>query len=325
MIKNLVEIEKIPYGYSRHKILTDRLGEPVDYIFLDANSAFEKMTGIDSENVLGKKVTEILPGFAKEDYEWIKLCGQTSLTGETLKFIKFSNSLSKWYEVSLFSDETGYFTALFNDITECQQNKRQMLKNMEDYHRSLEGVILSMGVLIHKRDNYTANHQIRVSRLSVAIAQEMGLDKEKIKGLKLAADIHDIGKVTIPSEILVKPGPLNDLEVEILKTHSEMGYEIIKNISFPWPLADIVKQHHEKINGGGYPDGVLGKDILIEAKIICVADVVDSIASNRPYRPAKGIDRALAEISDNMGILYDRDVCGACLKIFENKSFIFEP
>ena len=178
-----------------------------------------------------------------------------------------------------------------------------------------------MGVSI--RDPYTAGHQRRVTKLACAIAKEIGLTKEQIEGLRVAAIIHDIGKINIASEILSKPGRLTKLEFEMIKTHPQTGYEILKEIEFPWPVAQIVLQHHERMNGSGYPQGLSGKDILIEARILGVADVVEAMASYRPYRPALGIDKALEEILNNKGVLYDPDVVDACLKVFTEKGFKF--
>jgi putative nucleotidyltransferase with HDIG domain len=172
--------------------------------------------------------------------------------------------------------------------------------------------------------HYTANHQLRVANLSVVIAGELGLEETRIEGLRLAAEAHDIGKIGIPAEILTKPGELSNLEYMIIQTHPRSGYEILQNIDFPWPLVEIIAQHHEKIDGSGYPEGLKGDQILLEAKIICVADVVEAMASHRPYRAARGIDAALEEIEQQRGILYDEGVVDACLRLFREKGFNLE-
>jgi putative nucleotidyltransferase with HDIG domain len=175
------------------------------------------------------------------------------------------------------------------------------------------------------KDPYTAGHQRGVAQLACAIAKEMGLPEEQIEGIRMAGLIHDIGKITIPAEILSRLGPLNDLEYGIIKTHSQAGYNILNGtIEFPWPVAQIVLQHHERMDGSGYPQGLSGEEILLEARILAVADVVEAMASNRPYRSARGIDKALKEISRNKGILYDPEVVDACLKLFTEKGFKFE-
>jgi putative two-component system response regulator len=174
------------------------------------------------------------------------------------------------------------------------------------------------------RDPYTAGHQERVTRLARAIAQEMDLAEEKVEAIEIAGIIHDIGKLYVPAEILSKPTKLTDLEYAMIKMHAQAGFTILSKIDFPWPIAQIVHQHHEAVNGSGYPQGLTGKDILIEAKIISVADVVEAMSSHRPYRPALGIQAALDEIAQKRGILYDREVVDACLRLFRVKNFKFD-
>jgi putative nucleotidyltransferase with HDIG domain len=164
----------------------------------------------------------------------------------------------------------------------------------------------------------------RVAHLAIAIAKEMGLSKDQIDGIRVAGIIHDIGKIAVPAEILSKPSQLSEYEFEMIKTHPRVGYEILKQIEFPWPVAQIVLQHHERINGSGYPQGLTGKDILLGAKILGVADVVEAMASHRPYRPALGINEALKEISQNKCVLFDPEVVEACLKLFIRKGFDFK-
>ncbi len=189
--------------------------------------------------------------------------------------------------------------------------------------KTLNGIIKAMSRAVETRDPYTAGHQHRVGKLSAAIASKMLFADEKIQCLKMAAVIHDIGKISVPAEILCKPTRLTDAEFNIIKEHPLTGYTILKEIDFPWPLADIVHQHHEREDGSGYPRGLSGDEILMEAKIIAVADVVEAMASHRPYRPGLGIDVALEEISDNKGKLYNPDVVNACCSLFENKEFSF--
>jgi PAS domain S-box-containing protein/putative nucleotidyltransferase with HDIG domain len=187
--------------------------------------------------------------------------------------------------------------------------------------QSLVQSIETIANTVEARDPYTAGHQQRVAALALAIAQEMGLPEDQIKGVHLAAIIHDLGKIHVPAEILSKPGKLTALEYELIKTHPQDGYDILKNVDFPWPIADIILQHHERLDGSGYPQGLKGDDILLEAKIIAVADVMEAISSHRPYRAARGIDAALDEIRKNRGILYDPSVVDACLIIFEENKF----
>jgi putative nucleotidyltransferase with HDIG domain len=184
-----------------------------------------------------------------------------------------------------------------------------------------EETVRAMVKIIELRDPYTASHQVRVSRISVEIAGALGLSSARIKSVQLAALIHDIGKLAIPQELLNKPGRLSQSEFEMIKTHTRVGYGILKDIKFPWPIARMVLQHHERINGSGYPYGLEGLDILLEARILSVADVVEAMSSNRPYRPAIGVDLAIEEIQQNKYILYDANVVEACLKCFADHKF----
>ncbi|HID87880.1 MAG TPA: HD-GYP domain-containing protein [Anaerolineae bacterium] len=158
----------------------------------------------------------------------------------------------------------------------------------------------------------------------MSIAREMGLPEEQFEGIRIAGLIHDIGKINVPAEILSKPGPLSELEFGLIQAHPQVGHDILKTIEFPWPVAQIVLQHHERMDGSGYPQGLSDDNILLEARILGVADVVEAMASHRPYRPPRGLDKALEEISRNRGILYDPEVVDACLKLFTEKGFTFE-
>jgi len=197
-------------------------------------------------------------------------------------------------------------------------------KSFEKLKKAFGAIIQVLEKTVEIRDPYTAGHQRRVSDLAQNIAREMGLSRDRIDGIKITGIIHDIGKIQIPAEILSKPRALTSIEFNLIKTHPQVGADILRAIDFPWPVADIVLQHHERINGSGYPQGLYKKDILLEARIIGVADVVEAMASHRPYRPALGIDEALKEISNNRGILYDCDVVDACLKLFREKNYQLE-
>jgi len=190
--------------------------------------------------------------------------------------------------------------------------------------KALEGTVNVLVSAIEMRDPYTAGHQRRVTQLACAIANEMDLPEGQIEGLRMAALIHDIGKISVPAEVLSNPGQLRDFQWGLIKAHPQIGYEILKAVEFPWPVAQIVLQHHERINRSGYPDGLSGEEILLEARILAVADVVEAMVSHRPYRSALGIDKALEEISKNRGVLYDPEVVNACLKLFAEKGFEFE-
>jgi len=194
-------------------------------------------------------------------------------------------------------------------------------KTMNDLQKAMTGIVEAMGLTVETRDPYTAGHQKRVAEIAWAIATEMGLLEGQIEGIRMAGVIHDVGKISVPAEILSKPGRINDHEFGMIKTHPQVGYNILKKIDFPWPIAQIVYQHHERLDGSGYPQGLSGEDILLEAKILAVADVIEAMASHRPYRPALGIDRALEEIIKNKDIFYGSEVVNTCLRLFKENGF----
>ncbi len=188
----------------------------------------------------------------------------------------------------------------------------------------LEETTAALATIAERKDPYTAGHQRRVAQLATSIAKEMKLERELVRGLYIASIIHDVGKICVPAEILSKPGKLTDIEFSIIKTHPQIGYEILSPVRFPWPVAQIVLQHHERLNGSGYPQGIKGDRIMLEAKILNVADVIESMAFHRPYRPALGIDAALHEISEKRSLFYDPQVVDACLSVFTKRKFSFK-
>ena len=200
----------------------------------------------------------------------------------------------------------------------------QRKRSQEKLKKTLDATLDTMSKIVEAKDPYTAGHQQRVSQLATTIAKELKFSQDKIEGVRIASLIHDIGKIGLPTEILSKPGKLADIEFSLIKEHSQTGYDILKSIDFSYPVAQIVLQHHEKLNGSGYPNHLKGDKIFLEAKIICVSDVVEAMSSHRPYRPALGIDVAMEEITQNRGILYDSEVVDACLKLFKEKDFKFE-
>ena len=197
------------------------------------------------------------------------------------------------------------------------------LRDAEILMQSLEDSIKAIAATVEMRDAYTAGHQRRVGQLAVAIASELGLPEGTIRGIELAASIHDLGKIGVPAEILSKPTKLTDLELMLVKNHAQAGYDILKDIKFPWPIATMVWQHHERLDGSGYPQGLKGEQILLESRIMGVADVVEAMASHRPYRAALGIDMALKEIEHGRDSAYDAAVVDACVRIFAEKRFAF--
>jgi HD-GYP domain-containing protein (c-di-GMP phosphodiesterase class II) len=186
-----------------------------------------------------------------------------------------------------------------------------------------EDSVQAIATTVEMRDPYTAGHQQRVAQLSVAIARELGLSPDRIHGLHLAAIIHDLGKIHVPAEILSKPGELSRLEFELIKTHAQIGHDIIKDVVFPWPIARMLLQHHEHPDGSGYPNGLVDADLLLESKILTVADVVEAMGSHRPYRPTLGIDAAVDHVKDKRGAWYDPAVVDACVRLVRHGAFAF--
>ena len=201
-----------------------------------------------------------------------------------------------------------------------QEELEQSFQNLK---KVMDSTIQAIAMTVEKRDPYTSGHQMRVAALTRAIAETLKLPEDQIEGAYMAASIHDIGKISLPAEILTKPIQLTEIEISLIQAHSQAGYDILKGIEFPWSIADIIIQHHERMDGSGYPGGLAGDSILMEARIIGVADVVETMSSHRPYRPSMGIEKALAEITQNSGTLYDAEVVTACLNIFNKKSFEF--
>ena len=215
------------------------------------------------------------------------------------------------------------YQGIIRDISELISNRNALEETLKELRKALGGTIEAMAFTVETRDPYTAGHQRRVSNLASAIATEMDISENRVEGIRLAGVIHDIGKISVPGEILSKPGRISKHEFGIIKEHPMVGYNILKTVDFPWPIAQIVRQHHERFDGSGYPDGLAGEDILLEARIMAVADVVEAMASHRPYRASLGTDIALREIAKNRDILYDPQVVDACLRLFNDQDYRF--
>ncbi len=276
-----------------------------------AKEVIEKQKAIIIADTLKDSHWIVIPGL-----EWIRSCIKIPFTFEseqlgTLGIV--SEKPHAFNQKSLKKIESfvhGITFAIYNYL-----NYQQLLKSRDD-------IIHTITKLVESRDPYTAGHQERVAQLATAIALEMELEEDKVEAIRVASLVHDIGKANIPSEILNKPSRLNDMEYNLVKNHSQLGYDILKDISFSLPIADIVYQHHEKFDGSGYPNGLKGEEIMLEARIICVADVFEAMASHRPYRPALGIEAAEEELKKNKGILYDPQVVDACLGLNGKNKFL---
>ena len=299
-----------------------------------ANKSMAELLGISQESIIGKTDKEISQatnlyfeetnGFLKDNKKVIENM-ETILIPE--RSIKLPGEKIKWYQstkVPIISKKKieGILEVVV-DITERKQAEEQLKKSYERLEKLLRETINGLVSAIEMRDPYTAGHQRRVAALASAIATEMNLKKDEIDGIFMAALIHDIGKMLVPSEILSKPGKLTNAEMNLIRFHPQAGFNALKSIEFPWPVAQIVLQHHEKLDGSSYPNGLKGKEILIQARIICVADVIEAMSSHRPFRPAVGINKALNEIIKNKGILYDKNAVEACEKLFKEKEFRF--
>ena len=254
--------------------------------------------------------------------EFVKII-QNVIKGRINRIHPVKPTLMREEEVSKVYSER-LVNKLEKEIIERKWAEAKLQESYKKLEKTMRNTILAMTRISEGRDPYNAGHQQRVARLSDAIAKEMDLSEAKKEGIHMSAVIHDIGKLYVPAEILTKPGRITEIEFSMIKTHPQFSYDILKTIDFPWPVADIVYQHHERLDGVGYPNGLSGDDILLEARIISVADVVEAMFSHRPYRPGLGIEKALKEISKNKGIHYDAEIVETCLKLFALGKFKFE-
>ncbi len=246
--------------------------------------------------------------------------------GEVVKTIdievKVSPKFHRWWRVSSeqirLQGGSSLLTGAIQDITEVKTERLAKERKQQEIKQGQLQLMQAMSLALEKRDPYTAGHQSRVASLARAIAEKMGFDPERLEGLSLGATLHDMGKISVPAEILTRPGKLSKEEMDLIRLHPQTGYDIIKDVTFPWPIAEMVLQHQERFDGTGYPAGLKGDDIILEARIITVADVVEAMASHRPYREALGIDKALEEIRQQRGIGYDPQVVDACLEVFHD-------
>lgn len=286
--------------------------EMVDVVITDIN--MPGMNGIELTQIIREKYNSdiiIMTGFVKDfSYENVIVQGASDFIQKPVTLDELELRLQRVLRERIILAERN----------KAEEENRQALQKLR---KTIIGTIYAMAMTVEIRDPYTAGHQRRVANLSRAIGKELCLSPVQIEGLGMAGVIHDIGKISIPSEILSKPSNLNHLEYEIMKTHPEVGYDILKSIEFPWPLAEITAQHHERLDGTGYPFGLKENEIIFEAKILSVADVVEAMASHRPYRPSKGISYALDEISKQRGIAYDPQVVDVCLYLFNQKNYSF--
>ena len=296
------------------------------------NSGAENIFGFLASEVVGKKRINILYDGTEANRNALlakELILSTRKGTECELKQKTKSGKKLWSRMKLtprFDDEGNVIGILGIgiDITQYKDSEHHLRETFKKLKKTLTGVIYATELIIETRDPYTAGHQRRVALLAKAIAENMNLPEQQVEGIYMVGMIHDVGKISIPAEILSMPRKLTPAEYNLIKNHPQAGYDILKNIDFPWPIADIILQHHERIDGTGYPKGLIDKEIMLEAKIIMVADVVEAMASHRPYRAAFGLEKALDEIKQNSSILYDADVVESCINVFEKNNFDFE-
>jgi PAS domain S-box-containing protein/putative nucleotidyltransferase with HDIG domain len=291
-----------------------------------ANGEFVRNTGYSLDEINGRmKWTEIVHpndlGRMVEQHRLRRESQGGALPSYEFRYITKTGHLMDTFLTIKLVPGTKKSIASLIDITDRKQAEEKLQQTLESLKKAVGTTIQVLVSALEARDPYTAGHQSRSANLACAIAKEMGLSQDKIDGIRMAGIIHDIGKLSIPAEILSKPTELIDIEFSLIKEHSLTGYEMLKNVESPWPLAEIIYQHHERVDGSGYPRNLKGDEILMESRILAVADVIEAMASHRPYRPSFGIEAALKEISKNKGILYDHAVVDACLRLFREKGY----
>jgi len=300
-------------------------------VYTYASPRVKKVLGYGSKELVGNTPFDFMP--QREAHRVAAVFNGFAAKRETFAFLENVNRHKNGRPVVMETSGVPFFApdgtllgyrGVDRDITERKQVGRQLQQSLRRLERTMEAIIQAISATIETRDPYTAGHQRRATQLACIIAKDMGLPSSQVAGIRVAGLLHDIGKICVPTEILNKPGQLSDVEMALIRAHPKLGYGILKGIEFEWPVADIVVQHHERLDGSGYPSGIKGDEILLEARILAVADVVEAMSSHRPYRPAVGVEKALAEITRGKGTLYDPVVVQVCLEIFNKKGFQFE-
>jgi len=324
-------------GYEPEELIGEHFSKiihPDDVKLFTRNYVLPKFKGKDTGNKIAPKLfDERRTGKRETKGLCIRLIpnqqnSEKKDAGETIGSVIIFGDVSSrgHYKTDTNKKEIRFLGTLgiIRDITEHKRAEDALQRSLNKLERILDETVDALASAVETRDPYTAGHQRRVANLAFVMAKEMGLSKEQINGIHMAAIIHDIGKIHVPAEILSKPTRLTNAEFAIVKTHSQVGYDILKSIEFRWPVADIIRQHHERMNGSGYPQGLKKGDILLEAGILAVADVVEAMSSYRPYRPARSWDETFDEITKNRITLYEPHAVDVCLELFKKKNFRFE-
>jgi PAS domain S-box-containing protein len=326
--------EALKQSESKYKALFEHASEAIllveGGVFVECNPKGLSMFACTREQIIGRSPIDFSPPTqpdGRDSREELMRKGRLALSG-TPQFFEWKH---RRYGGTLFDAEISFsrvelgkrvfLQAMVRDVTDRKQAEEKLASTLENLRKAMGGTIEAIVHVVETKDPYTAGHQNRVADLARAIGTEMHLPADTVEGIRMAGVIHDIGKISVPAEILSKPGKLSQKEFELIKDHPQTGYEVLKDVEFPWPIARIILQHHERLDGSGYPQGLKGEDMLLEARIIAVADVIEAIASHRPYRPARGIEAALAEIEQNKGVLYDASVVDACVKLFRERAY----
>jgi len=300
--------------------------------FLTVNAAFTRMAGYDSPEDFIESIGKIGPHLfvhPEDRKRFSEIMAKSGIVnGFEVEFNRNDGS-TFWVVINsrMVKDKQGkiiYYEGIVEDVTLRKQAEEKLLQTLDNLRKAFSATVQVLVAAVESRDPYTAGHQIRSADLARSIATEMGLSQKRIDGIRMAGSIHDIGKISVPAEILSTPKKLTELEFSLIKEHANKGFEMLKGVDSPWPLAEIIHQHHERMDGSGYPRHLKGEEILMEARILAVADVVEAMASHRPYRAALGLNAALAEIEDHKGTLYDAEAVDACLRLFREKGFQLE-
>ena len=300
-----------------------------NFRILFANDAMVKdNTDFDAASIIGQKCHSVV--FGKEKPEANCPLAESILSGDIKEREVYVNCHKMWIKESIYptgiktEDGSDVFLQIIRDITSKYEDQIQIKQSLSKLSQLTESSIVAITRIVEKRDGYTSGHQIKVGRISKLIATELGMDENQARGIRIAGMLHDVGMVGVPIKIISKPGRLTDTELAIMQMHSKTGFDILKDLEFDWPIADMVLQHHERLDGSGYPNGLKESEIITGARIIAAADVFDAMTSYRPYRPGKVPEKVLEEMDRDKSKLYDKDVIDALIKLFEKGSIRVE-